>query len=460
MALTDKLARIDDLKNQIDARRPIKPEQERRIMDKFRLDWNYHSNAIEGNRLTLGETRVLLLEGLTAHGKPLKDSLDIKGHNEVINYLEAFVHKKEILTEVTIRGLHKILLHEPYQVEARTPDGQSTTKWVKLGEYKTEPNFAQSPTGVERPFILPQDVPARMHALMQWFNTECGKKELHPLIIAAFFHHRFAQIHPFDDGNGRMARILMNLIAMQHGLQPVIIKTERKEAYISALIKADAGETDEFLELIADEEIHSQELFLRGAHGEDISDLDDIDKQITLLKQELSNVADPLILTPKLQTEFILNTVIPCLNKLSKKLGQFDELYNENSFVVNVAMWNSSPTLYFPSPQTIGFNKDNYIIPILNRIKMQEILISSIEAQFSWQGFKKAGVNTFSDRCELTFRFQSQQYSISSNHAGNSILNYNNIYQNVPDEEQILKIVNKLVEVCLKHIQDQVKLKK
>ena len=91
---------------------------------------------------------------------------------------------------------------------------------------------------------------------------------------------------------------------------------------------------------------------------------------------------------------------------------------------------------------------------------MQEILISSIEAQFSWQGFKKAGVNTFSDRCELTFRFQSQQYSISSNHAGNSILNYNNIYQNVPDEEQILKIVNKLVEVCLKHIQDQVKLKK
>src|SRR5579859_6886975 len=162
MALSDLLSRVDALKIEIDKLRPINPIQERRILDKFRLDWNYHSNAIEGNNLTLGETRVLLLEGLTANGKPLKDSLDIKGHNEVITFLENLVRGQENLTEALIRELHKILLHESYQVEAITSDGQKTRKWIKLGEYKTEPNFAKSLTGASRHFVLPQDVPAKM----------------------------------------------------------------------------------------------------------------------------------------------------------------------------------------------------------------------------------------------------------------------------------------------------------
>ena len=76
----------------LDALRPLAPEQEQRVLQKFRLDWNYHSNAIEGNSLTLGETRSLLLHGLTAEGKPLRDHLDIKGHNEAILGLEAVVH--------------------------------------------------------------------------------------------------------------------------------------------------------------------------------------------------------------------------------------------------------------------------------------------------------------------------------------------------------------------------------
>ena len=132
MQLSELLTQIDTLKSDIDKLRPIKPEEQQRIMQKFRLDWNYHSNAIEGNSLTLGETRAFLLEGLTANGKPLKDHLDIKGHDELITFLELFINRKEVLTEASIREMHKILLKAPYEVDAVTADGQIVRKVVEL----------------------------------------------------------------------------------------------------------------------------------------------------------------------------------------------------------------------------------------------------------------------------------------------------------------------------------------
>jgi len=122
MQANELVAQADALKVEIDKLRPLKPEVEHRIMQKFRLDWNYHSNAIEGNSLTLGETRAFLLEGLTANGKPMKDHLDIKGHDDLITFLELFIQRKETLTEAAIREMHKILLKEPYEVDAITPD--------------------------------------------------------------------------------------------------------------------------------------------------------------------------------------------------------------------------------------------------------------------------------------------------------------------------------------------------
>jgi hypothetical protein len=105
----------------------------------------------------------------------------MKGHNEELTHLEDFVRRKVMLDEATIRESHKILLHEPYQVEARAPDGQAIKKWVKLGEYKNEPNFTFGPTGEQRPFVLPQDTPAKRHDLIKWFKTEMDRKSLHPV---------------------------------------------------------------------------------------------------------------------------------------------------------------------------------------------------------------------------------------------------------------------------------------
>ena len=106
----DILTQIDQLKAEIDALRPIDPDQERQIMQKFRLEWTYHSNAIEGNSLTFGETKAFLLHGITAAGRPFRDYVEMRGHHQAIDALLAIIRQQEPLTESTIRELHKIIL--------------------------------------------------------------------------------------------------------------------------------------------------------------------------------------------------------------------------------------------------------------------------------------------------------------------------------------------------------------
>src|SRR5688572_3676444 len=185
--LKEELAAVDALKAELDSLRPLNPEQERRVFDKLRLDWNYHSNAIEGNQLTPGETRLLLTEGLTADGKPLKDYLDIEGHNHVIDWLVGFVRRSEELTEAVIRGMHEILLVRPYEVTAVTADGGKVKKTVVLGKYKSQPNQVTTPTGAVRRFALPEETPAKMGELMNWLRTEQKKQDLHPIAVSAIF---------------------------------------------------------------------------------------------------------------------------------------------------------------------------------------------------------------------------------------------------------------------------------
>jgi len=228
------LSRADELKAQLDAARPLSEEIEQRVMQRFRLWWTYHSNAIEGNRLTQGETEIFLLEGLTAKGKPLKDHLDLRGHGNAINYLLDFIRHREVLTEAAIRELHKVLLIEPYQVEAITPTGEPTTKVVALGEYKSQPNHVRTPTGEIHFYTTPEDTPAKMKDLLDRYR-DLQQKNSHPLKVAALFHHGFTAIHPFDDGNGRMARLLMNLILMQHGYPPAVIRISERGSIFAGL---------------------------------------------------------------------------------------------------------------------------------------------------------------------------------------------------------------------------------
>ena len=223
------LQKAKALKKELDKYRPLTPEMEDRIMRKFRLDWNYHSSNIEGNSLTYGETKALILFGLTAQAKPIKDYLEMSGHDEAIKSIEDMISQKRPLTENFIRELHKLILKNPYEVDAITPAGKPTKKKIAIGRYKTTPNHVLTKTREIFYFASPEETPAKMDDLMKWYRQEIDKKVLVVVLFATEFHYRFIRIHPFDDGNGRIARLLMNFILMQKGFPPAIIKTQDKQ---------------------------------------------------------------------------------------------------------------------------------------------------------------------------------------------------------------------------------------
>jgi Fic family protein len=278
------------LKSELDALRPINKEQEDRIIQKFRLDWNYHSNHLEGNSLTYGETKALILFGITAQGKPLKDHFEITGHNEAINWVMDVVKGDYSLTESFIRELHTLLLKESYEVDALTPDGKPTKKRINVGSYKTSANHVQTKTGEIFYFATPEETPAKMYDLLVWYNEKIAEAQFNPILLASEFHYKFIRIHPFDDGNGRTARILMNFILMKYDYPPVIIKTDDKANYFGVLQLADAGNIEAFIEYIAENLVNSLEIMIAGAKGEDIEQLEDISNKIKALEQKIKDL--------------------------------------------------------------------------------------------------------------------------------------------------------------------------
>ncbi len=284
---------IDLLKAELDALRPLPSDVVGRVEQKLRIESNYHSNAIEGNSLTLGETRSLILHGLTAHGKSMRDHLDIEGHDEAVKAIEHADDDKEVLNEVFIRNLHRKLLKEPYEIDAQTPDGRPTKRLITIGNYKTQPNNVRTSTGEIYYFTPPDQVKPAMSDLMDWYRKAESQGE-HPIVIAATFHYRFVRIHPFDDGNGRMARLLMNMILIVHGYAVAIIPVQKRNRYIDFLERADKSEDlAEFISYVAGCCEHTLNLHLRAARGEDIEDAEDIDKEIALfVKKSTSNTID------------------------------------------------------------------------------------------------------------------------------------------------------------------------
>ena len=283
--MTNPLEDITRLKEELDALRPLPSDVLAQVEQKLRLEANYNSNAIEGNTLTYGETRSLILHGLTAQGKPLRDHLDIEGHDTAVKAIENAVSGDRELNEVFIRNLHRILLKEPYEKEAETPEGQRVTRTISIGDYKVAPNNVRTSTGETYYFTPPDQVKSAMSDLIDWYRAKESEGE-HPIIIAATFHYRFVRIHPFDDGNGRMARLLMNMILIKHGYTVSLIRQENRNDYINHLERADRTEDlTEFISYIANSCEYALNLHLRAGRGESTEGMDDLDKEIAIFKR-------------------------------------------------------------------------------------------------------------------------------------------------------------------------------
>ncbi len=413
------------LKRELDSLRPLKKEDELRIMQKFRLDWNYHSNNLEGNTLTYGETKALILFGITAQGKPLKDHFEITGHDEAIKWVSEIVKQERPLTENFIRELHKLILKEPYEVDAITPEGLPTKKKVNVGSYKSTPNHVRTRTGELFRFATPEETPALINDLLNWYLSKVDEKNINPILLAAEFHYKYIRIHPFDDGNGRTARILMNFILMQFGYPPVIIKTNDKENYFAALRQADAGLLEPFIEYISKNLNNSLELMIRGAKGEIIEEPDDLDKEIALLEQKLKTVAQPIEISKsqKAILELYDNSISELIKKFIDKGEKFEKFYVKNLFYLN--------GVYVTSPHS----KYDAILNYRNSIKED---ISSIVFQFDYQAFNQTGFQEFNHISQIRFTFDTTRYRVG-NSSGVTI---EKLYGEQLDEMEINEIIN------------------
>ncbi|WP_417937540.1 Fic family protein [Flavobacterium sp. ZB4R12] len=326
-----------DLKNQLDNLRPIDKEQEERIMQKFRLDWNYHSNHLEGNSLTYGETKALILFGVTAQGKPLQDHFEITGHNEAINWVIDVVKGDYPLNENFIRELHTLLLKESYEVDAITPDGKPTKKRINVGRYKTSPNHVKTKTGEIFYFATPEETPSKMTDLINWYREKSEQKDVNPIFLAAEFHYKFIRIHPFDDGNGRTARILMNFILMKFDYPPVIIKTEDKANYFAVLQLADAGNIEAFIEYVSQNLVRSLEIMIAGAKGESIEEEDDLDKEIALLEQKINKTNyKEYIKKQDIIGDLFDAIIMKLILRFQSRISKFSKLYSETNFLISL----------------------------------------------------------------------------------------------------------------------------
>lgn len=240
---------VDKLKYVLDGYRPLSPELMEIIDKQIKIHWTYNSNAIEGNTLTLQETSYFLQHGLTSKGKPLKDYLETQNHAEAIDWLKEIIKENRPVTEGLIKELHALLLKGVDHIWVGPPENRVKKK-ISPGKYKSEPNHVITLDGKIHYYSEPVAVPEEMEKLVELINAS----KYHPVELAARAHHRLVSIHPFDDGNGRVARLLMNLILMQNAYIPVIIRQENREDYYRALMKADAGNTDDFIQLVAEEE--------------------------------------------------------------------------------------------------------------------------------------------------------------------------------------------------------------
>jgi Fic family protein len=243
MIFENKIDKCDEQKKGIDSYRPFSAEQSKQLKNHFRIGLTYSSNALEGNTLTLIETKVIIEDGLTIGGKSLKEIDESTGHARAYDFIFELV-QNETITLKDILKIHKLFYQNI------DPDN--------AGTYRTQKVFI---SGMD--VTLPD--PEQIETLMKQFEKDLVslKSKLHPITYAATIHNKFVTIHPFMDGNGRTARLIMNLILIKAGYSCAIIPPIYRTDYISAAYQGNKGKDDPFLNLLSCMVYESQKEYLK-----------------------------------------------------------------------------------------------------------------------------------------------------------------------------------------------------
>lgn len=233
----------EEYKTKIDAHRPLNQDAIKQIQDYYKIGLTYSSNALEGNTLDLAETKVVLEDGLTISGKPMKDHLEAMGHADAFNKLIELVKTKTI-TEENIKELHKLFYNK---IDAD-----------QAGKYRTKSIIV---TGSDVDFPKPEELEGKMSEFVK--KIPQIKQNMYPIEFAAMLHAIFVNIHPFIDGNGRVARLLLNLALLQAGYNITIIPPVVRADYIRALQESNHNNFEPFINFISEMVLESQKEYLR-----------------------------------------------------------------------------------------------------------------------------------------------------------------------------------------------------
>ena len=461
------IRKIDNLVETLTALKSIKAEYKSVFDQKIRLEFSYNSNHIEGNTLTYGETKLLLLFDKTTGNHDLREYEEMKAHDVAFDMIKSWAtetHRN--ISETDIKNLHEILLIKPFWKEAQTPDGNETRRLIKVGAYKEFPNSVRLQNGEIFHYASPIDTPILMGELLEWYSAEETKNELHPVALAALFHYKFVRIHPFDDGNGRISRLIMNYVLLRHNLPPIIIKTSDKKNFLFALNQADAGDLNAFIKYIAEQLLWSLELSLKAAKGESLEEPDDLDKEISVWKK---GVIPNLIKTPHRNNDIILNLFKNCLNLLVDKFIDSSKILSV--LFVKTEVEKIVNDKYYEDPETVidniqGQRYDFYsdynlsdnnhppgsICYILNEepslvIENDDFLKFVVSLHF--KEFKSK--NNFSINSKLMIMAEPFGYLIFNNQVLLSQKNY--------DEFLIEEEIDQIVKMCFKTVFEEIKAK-
>ena len=228
--ISNLLQAIAAKKDRLDRLRPLSPEALANLEHYYDIELTYASNAIEGNTLSAVETTLVIEKGITVSGKPLKDHLEALDHYEAMHYIRELGRHAGPLTERDIRNLHSLV------VQRSRPD--------IAGRYADLPRFLRTESG-RHAFPSPVEVPALMSDFDAWLRQAPDTQE-----TAFTAHRRLVDIHPFNDGNGRTARLLMNLVLIRGGYPPIAVRPEDRLAYIRALQEAQSGQGSERFDIL------------------------------------------------------------------------------------------------------------------------------------------------------------------------------------------------------------------
>ena len=241
------LKKVDVLKEQLSALRPLPEEALKKIQDALDIEYTYESNRIEGNTLTLQETALVVNEGVTISGKSMREHLEAINHTEAISYIKDIAKQDIEISERTIKEIHALILHGIDRENA--------------GKYRTVPVMISGSTHMPpQPYLIEK----QMEDFILRFK-QMEKEKVHPVLIAAYLHDELVRIHPFIDGNGRTSRLLMNLYLLRNGYVIITLKgsNDAKVSYYMALEKSHTEHLPEdFQKLVVEAEIAALQKYL------------------------------------------------------------------------------------------------------------------------------------------------------------------------------------------------------